>query len=354
MSAERQSPGASRVLIVDDSATIRGLLRATIATDPRLHVVGEARDPYEARDLIRSLDPDVITLDVEMPRMNGLDFLERLMRHRPTPVVVVSTRTRDKSAEAVRALSLGAVDCVDVSRLQVEVEVRRRLVSTMVAAAAASVHGTGAGRSGPAERRPAPSFDWNGMAVFIGSSTGGVDALERVISHFPADCPPTLIAQHMPAPFLESFARRLDALFAPAVSIAREGDTPRQGHILLAGGGAHHLAVSRHPPHRVTLPPADAGDLYIPLVERLFRSAAALGSRAVGVILTGMGRDGADGLRAMRDAGARTIGQSGETCVIDGMPRAAREAGAVERDVPLDQIGGEILRLCSTRETAAT
>lgn len=350
MMPQGQTAGVARVLIVDDSATIRGLLRATIATDRRLEVVGEARDPYEARDLIKSLDPDVITLDVEMPRMNGLDFLERLMRHRPKPVVVVSTRTRDKSAEAVRALSLGAVDCVDVSRLQVEVEVRRRLLSALVAAGAASVHRIGAGRADTEERPTASSFDWNGMTVCIGSSTGGVDALERVIMHFPANCPPTLVAQHMPAPFLESFARRLDALFAPAVQIARDGDIPRQGHVILAGGGSHHLTVSRHAPHRVTLVPAEEGDLYVPMVDRLFRSAAALGPRAVGVILTGMGRDGADGLLAMREAGSRTIGQSGDTCVIDGMPRAAREAGAVEWDIPLEQIGPEILKLCSKTE----
>jgi two-component system chemotaxis response regulator CheB len=345
-----QTAGASRVLIVDDSATIRGLLRATIATDRRLAVVGEACDPYEARELIKTLDPDVITLDVEMPRMNGLDFLERLMRHRPTPVVVVSTRTRDKSAEAVRALSLGAVDCVDVSRLQVEVDVRRRLLASLVAAGTASVQGTGAGRLDAVGRAAPPSFDWNGMFAFIGSSTGGVDALERVIARFPTDCPPTLIAQHMPAPFLESFARRLDAFFAPTVSIARDGETPRQGHVILAGGGTHHLTVSRHAPHRVALAPAEEGDLYIPMVDRLFLSAAPLGTRAVGVILTGMGRDGAEGLLAMREAGARTIGQSGATCVIDGMPRAAREAGAVEQDLPLEQIGDEILRLCSKTE----
>ena len=348
-----QSSGVSRVLIVDDSASIRGLLRATIATDRRLEVVGEARDPYEARDLIKTLAPDVITLDVEMPRMNGLDFLERLMRHRPTPVVVVSTRTRDKSADAVRALSLGAVDCVDVSRLQVEVEVRRRLLATLVAAGGASVQGTGAGRVESAHRATQPAFNWNGIVVFIGSSTGGVDALERVIAHFPADCPPTLIAQHMPAPFLESFARRLDALFAPAVAIAQDGDMLRPGHVLLAGGGTQHLTVSRHAPHRVILPAAEEGDLYVPAVDRLFRSAAALGPRAMGVILTGMGRDGADGLLAMREAGARTIGQTGGTCVIDGMPRAAREAGAVEREVPLEQIGADILKLCSRTETVA-
>lgn len=338
------------MLIVDDSATIRGLLRATIATDRRLEVVGEARDPYEARELIKALDPDVITLDVEMPRMNGLDFLERLMRLRPTPVVVVSTRTRDRSAEAVRALALGAVDCVDVSRLQVEVEVRRQLLAALNAAGGARVDGTGAARAcGPGPSAPS-GFDWNGMAVFIGSSTGGVDALERVIAHYPADCPPTLIAQHMPAPFLDSFARRLETLFAPSVAIARDGEKLQPGRVLLAGGGAHHLTVCRHAPHRTVLLPADAGDLHVPAVDRLFGSAVALGRRAVGVILTGMGRDGAEGLCAMRQAGARTLGQSGGTCVIDGMPRAARDAGAVEREVPLDRIGAEILKLCSKTE----
>jgi two-component system, chemotaxis family, protein-glutamate methylesterase/glutaminase len=162
MTAPGQTAGVSRVLIVDDSAAIRGLLRATIATDRRLEVVGEARDPYEARDLIKTLSPDVITLDVEMPRMNGLDFLERLMRHRPTPVVVVSTRTRDKSADAVRALSLGAVDCVDVSRLQVEVEVRRRLLATLVTAGGASVRGTGAasGRQRAARTAAVVRVEW--------------------------------------------------------------------------------------------------------------------------------------------------------------------------------------------------
>jgi two-component system, chemotaxis family, protein-glutamate methylesterase/glutaminase len=203
------------------------------------------------------------------------------------------------------------------------------------------------------QRAPQPSFAWNGVAVFIGSSTGGVDAIERVIAHFPADCPPTLIAQHMPAPFLESFARRLDALFAPTVTIAAEGDMLCQGRVYLAGGGTQHMTVSRHAPHRVILPAAEEGDLYVPTVDRLFRSAAALGPRGVGAILTGMGRDGADGLLAMREAGARTIGQTGGTCVIDGMPRAAREAGAVEREVPLEQIGAEILKLCNRTETVA-
>ena len=340
-----------RVLIVDDSATIRRLLRATIATDRRLEVVGEASDPYEARELIKTLAPDVLTLDVEMPRMNGLEFLEKLMRLRPMPVVVVSTRTRDRSAEAVRALSIGAVDCVDVSRLQVEVEVRRRLLATLLAAGAASVHHIGAARSRQATAAPA-SFAWNGLCAIIGSSTGGVDALERILAAFPVDCPPTLIAQHMPAPFLDSFARRLDVHFAPEVAIARGGEDLRPGRVLLAGGGVHHLALAGGQPCTV-LVPSEADDLHVPSVDRLFHAAASLGRRAVGVILTGMGRDGAAGLLAMRQAGARTLAQSAETCVIDGMPRAARDAGAVERSVPLDALGAEILTVCSSREATA-
>lgn len=344
-----------KVLIVDDSATIRGLLRATITSDPRLVVVGEARDPYEARELIKALNPDVITLDVEMPRMNGLDFLERLMRLRPTPVVVVSTRTRDRSADAIRALALGAVECVDVSRLQVEADVRRRLLSTLVAAGGASVGGTGAARAALLPERSASSgASWNGIFVFIGSSTGGVDALERVLAPFPADCPPTLIAQHMPAPFLESFARRLDAMLAPSVTIAEAGEELRPGRVLLAGGGTHHLAVTRGAPPRTALLPSEPGDLYVPAVDRLFHAAAALKKRALGVILTGMGRDGAEGLLAMRMAGARTLGQSGESCVIDGMPRAAREAGAVEAEASLDRIGSEILSLTLRSEVMPT
>lgn len=347
----------ARVLIVDDSATIRGILRTVISADPRLEVAGEARDPYEARDLMKDVDPDVLTLDIEMPRMNGLAFLERLMRLRPMPVVVISTRTRDRSADAVLALSLGAIDCVDVSRLQVESKVRRRLLDTLVAAGNATVQwpacGPGAADippDAPAAERTA--FDWNGSIVVIGSSTGGVEALERVLSVFPPNCPPTLIAQHMPASFLDSFARRLDARMSPEVAIAKDGEPLRAGRIHLSGGGTHHLTVTPMPAAAVRLVPSAPEDVYVPMIDRLFHSAAALRRRAVGVILTGMGRDGADGLLAMRKAGAQTLGQSGETCVIDGMPRAARAIGAVTRNVPLERMGAEILAAASRAPAA--
>jgi two-component system, chemotaxis family, protein-glutamate methylesterase/glutaminase len=187
--------------------------------------------------------------------------------------------------------------------------------------------------------------------VVIGSSTGGVDALERVLAPFPADCPPTLIAQHMPAPVsrqLRAASRRTARARSRA---CRDGQEIGPGRILLSGGGSHHLTVAPGSPPHTALVPAEPGDLYVPKVDKLFHSAARLRRRALGVILTGMGRDGAEGLLAMRTAGARTLGQTGQTCVIDGMPRAAREAGAVETEAPLDTLGAEILKLCSRTET---
>ncbi len=349
MTGQRQviGQGPVRVLIVDDSPTIRAILRSVISADPRLAVAGEARDPYEARDLIKALAPDVLTLDIEMPRMDGLAFLDRLRRLRPMPVVVISSRARDRSAEAVRAMALGAVDCVDVSRFQQDPDVRRRLIDTLVLAGGANVQ----------PQRPVPPempacgqggtpYPWNGAIVFIGSSTGGVDALERVLARFPIGCPPTVVAQHMPPAFLESFARRLDASLSPQVAVALDGERLRPGRILLAGGGTHHLTVARGAPPMTRLVPARTGDVYVPTIDKLFNSATTLRGRAVGCILTGMGRDGAEGLLAMRQAGAATLAQSPETCVIDGMPRAAREIGAAGQVMPLDRIGARLLDLC--------
>lgn len=347
--------GPVRVLVVDDSLTIRSLLRTTIESDPRLAVAGEAADPYDAREKIKTLNPDVITLDIEMPRMNGLDFLERLMRLRPMPVVMVSTRTRDKSVEAIQALSLGAVDCVDVSRLQVEPGVRRRLLDTLVLAGGATVSGPRgqAVRDAAAHAgRPERGFTWNGRFVVIGSSTGGVDALERVLAAFPANCPPTLIAQHMPPGFLESFARRLDAAMAPDVAIAGPSEELRPGRVLLAGGGSHHLVLRNGSTPRTAFAPSQPDDMYVPAVDQLFHSAVPFAHRVVAVILTGMGRDGSRGLLALREAGARTLAQSAETCVIDGMPRAARDLDAVQESIPIGRIGRHVVELCARVEAA--
>ncbi len=331
-----------RVLIVDDSRTIRALLRQTLDADPRLRVVGEAGDPYEARELIKRFNPDVLTLDVEMPRMNGLEFLERLMRLRPMPVVMVSTRTRENSADAIRALSIGAIECVDVGCLQTDPAQRARLADALHCAANAKVHVRAVP---PGSRRPEGQepFRWNGRLVLIGSSTGGVDAIERLLSRFPADCPPTVIAQHMPSNFLESFAGRLNEQVAPAVSLAEDGHELRQGEVVLARGGTRHVVLDQRIPMRLRLLGAEESDLYVPSVDRLFSSAVPHAKRCIGVILTGMGSDGALPLARLRAGGAMTLGQRADTCVVDGMPRAARAADGICENVPIDKMGDAIL-----------
>ena len=340
----RTSP-ARRVLIVDDSRTIRAMLRALVNSEDRLHVVGEAGDPYEARQKIKDLNPDVLTLDVEMPRMNGLVFLEHLMRLRPMPVVMVSTRTTENSETAVRALSLGAVDCIDLKTFHGDPQGPARLAETLLMAADASVANRAAGDRATAA--PPPGFRWNGKMVLIGSSTGGVDALERVLSPFPADCPPTLIAQHMPAAFLRSFADRLNGLIAPRVQVLDTPGTPEPGHVYLAAGGAVHASLFGRRAMTIGPLPDDGTQLYVPSVELLFRSALPWAEATVAVMLTGMGRDGADAMKALRDHGGHTIVQSGRSCVIDGMPRAARDAGAAVEVHDLDDIGQVVLKAAS-------
>ena len=346
-----------RVLIVDDSRTIRALLRATIDADERLEVVGEAADPYEAREQIKAHSPDVLTLDVEMPRMNGLEFLERLMRLRPMPVVMVSTRTQAKSEIAVRALSIGAVECVDVASIQADPARRAALADALVLAAAAKVRARADTARSAAPRAGAEAaigqtgasgsgYRWNGRVVLVGSSTGGVDAIERLLSAFPADGPPVVIAQHMPEGFLRSFASRLDENVAPAVRLASDGDIPKQGEVLIAPGGSHHLEALPGNEMKLTATAAGPDDLYVPTIDRLFLSARSHAPRTLGVILTGMGRDGAEGLLALKAGGAVTLAQSAESCVVDGMPRAARAVGAVDENVPLDRMGAAVLKAC--------
>lgn len=337
-----------RVVIVDDTRSVRAMIRMMLAHADRIEVVGEAGDPYEAREMIRALNPDVITLDVVMPRMDGLSFLEKLMRLRPMPVVMVSTRTTEKSHEAVRALALGAVDCVDLGSLR-DGSSQIDLASTVLMAAKSN---TGHfARPNRIEAGVVSDFNWNGRTVLIGSSTGGVDALMTVLSAYPADCPPTVIAQHMPAAFLTSFADRIDRHVAPRTALAEVGQAIEPGHIYLAAGGREHVALSRQYPPRLKLVPEN-GEPYVPSVEVLMQSGARHGSKVVGVMLTGMGRDGAEGLLKMRQAGAHTIVQSGASCVVDGMPKAARKIGAAVEVVPLDQIGASILKSTSIERKA--
>lgn len=340
----------TRVLIVDDTRTIRAMIRSLLAGDPRIEVVGEAGDPYEARELIKALKPDVLTLDVEMPRMNGLVFLEKLMRLRPTPVVMVSTRTVEQSDVAVQALSLGAIDCIDLKRLTAGDPRLPNLADTLVTASQAKLTRQSGAEVVPAAQERS-EFVWNGRYVFVGSSTGGVDALLTVIGGLPANCAPVLIAQHMPEHFLQSFARRLDANCQPRVRLAENGDVMRQGEVLLAPGGEFHVQVAGLSAPRVRLIPDTGDELYVPSVGVLFRSVVDFADKAVGVMLTGMGRDGASEMRLMRDAGATTIVQSGATCVVDGMPRAAREAGAAQEVVDLEKVAGRLKRHTEAAES---
>lgn len=336
------NPSQIKVVIVDDNRTIRALLRNVLERSEEIRVVGEAADPYEARDVIKATNPDVITLDVEMPRMNGLQFLEKIMRLRPMPVIMVSTRTTEKSAAAIQALSLGAVDCIDVTRLHDDAMAQERVSMVVRVAARASV------RAPVATTRQAPppprnAMDWNGRIVLIGSSTGGVDALETVFAAYPERCPPTLVTQHMPAAFLESFARRLDEHFKPRVALAQEGERLEPGKILIAPGGTTHLTLGSFASKTVHLQADDGSERHVPAVNRLFHSGIPYGRRILAVMLTGMGRDGAEEMLALKNAGAETIIQSARTCVVDGMPGAARALGAGGRDIDIQDIGAEIL-----------
>lgn len=332
-----------RVLIVDDSVTMRRLIAATLSRDPGITVVGEAANPLEARQAIKSLNPDVMTLDVEMPHMNGLDFLEKVMRLRPFPVIMVSTLTARGTDAAIQGLELGAVDCIGKPSSAQPSEFDQ-LPAKVKAAARARVGGSTAAT--PAKRDPAAAYVPDGKLVAIGASTGGVEALITVVSQFPANCPPTVITLHLPAPFTSTFAQRLDRLSAAQVSEAREGDVLEPGRVYLAPGTHAHLAVAGAGRPRVRLISGELVNGHRPAVDMLFQSVAkACGERAVGVILTGMGNDGAEGLMDMRRAGARTIGQSEDSCVIYGMPRVAYEIGAVETQVPLARICNRILDL---------
>ncbi len=341
----------NRVLVVDDSATMRQLISSVLNAAVDIEVIGHAADPLEAREAIKALNPDVITLDVEMPNMDGIDFLERLMRLRPTPVIMVSNLTTRGGDITVRALEIGAVDWITkpqpgekdffgglIEKVRSAAQVRMRFPAS---------HGADS-HSAPV-KTPKEKFRHNGKVVAIGSSTGGVEALIAVLSGFPANCPPTVITQHMPGTFTKSFAERLNRMCDASVSEAVDGAPLTAGHIYIAPGGAtHHLEVSGSESLRCRLRPGDPVNGHCPSVDVLFRSVAKVaGASALGVILTGMGRDGAAGLLSMRQAGARTIGQDAATSLIYGMPRTAYEAGGVEQQLPLKKIGAEILTLTS-------
>jgi len=335
-----------RTLIVDDSASMRATLQRMLAADPAIEVIGSAPEPYAAREMIKALDPDVITLDIEMPGMDGLSFLEKIMRLRPMPVVMCSTLTARGAAVTIQALRLGAVDYVTKPCGQPE-EIARDaalLCAKVKSAARAKViqhHGHMA--------KAAPTASANvarDMVIAIGSSTGGVEALFSLLQALPADSPPILIVQHMPGTFTKSFAERLNGECALRVVEASDGEPIARGTVYIAPGGSRHMELLGGVHGRIRLKAGEQVGGHRPSVDVLFRSVAPLGGAAVGVILTGMGSDGAAGLRDMRHAGARTLGQSRDSCVVYGMPRAAMEAGAVEKELSLAALPEAILRAC--------
>ncbi|WP_375195268.1 chemotaxis response regulator protein-glutamate methylesterase [Sphingobium sp.] len=333
----------TRVLIVDDSPSMRAMLTKLLSSDPLIEVVGTAPEPHAAREMIKTLNPDVVTLDIEMPGMDGLSFLEKIMRLRPMPVIMCSTLTARGAEATIEALRLGAVDCIakpsgNAQEMAQNGALLRKLVK-------------GAARSS-VRRAPAPPAQiaqgarMRDVVIAIGASTGGVEALFSLVGALPPDCPPVLVVQHMPAAFTNGFAVRMDRESRVKVLEAEHGMTLQRGTVYIAPGGERHMELVGGSSGRIRLATGDPVTGHRPSVDMLFQSVAPLGSRAVGVILTGMGSDGAKGLKAMRDMGARTLGQSRESCVVYGMPRAAFELGGVEKEVSLSAMPEAILGLC--------
>jgi two-component system, chemotaxis family, protein-glutamate methylesterase/glutaminase len=353
-----------RVLIVDDSRMIRDVLTDILKDQPDIQVVGAAADAFEARDMIRSLKPDVITLDIEMPKMNGLEFLDKLMRAKPMPVVMISAATERGSEVTFRALELGAVDFVTKPKLNEQApEDYGQMIADKIRAAksarlkaprrsdeAAAVDAT----MPPIMKRPVPrGVKTTERLIAVGASTGGTEAIKEFLTGMPPDCPGIVIVQHMPENFTRMFAERLNGLCRITVKEAEHNDPILPGHAYVAPGGKH-LWVKRDEGQLLaklsTEPPMN---LHRPSVDFLFKSCAKfVGADAIGVIMTGMGRDGASGMLAMKHAGAWTIAQDEATSVIFGMPREAIELDAVHEVAPLGRLGERALARAARKETA--
>lgn len=346
-----------KVLIVDDSALMRQMLTQILTRDSGLEVVGSARDPYEAWDKIQETNPDVVTLDVEMPRMDGLAFLEKLMIARPLPVVMVSSLTEKGCQTTLRALELGAVDFVSKPKLDVRAGTLDLADEIVMKVNAASVS-----RPRPLCRRPArkttapPSsgalLQSTYRVIAIGASTGGTEALCEVLAELPPDSPGIVIVQHMPGQFTNKFAERLNRICRIQVREAKHGDRILPGLALLAPGGFQMEACRRGASYEVQITDAPPVNRFKPSVDVLFDSCARhIGKHTVGVILTGMGKDGAAGMRALYDVGCHTIAQDEKTSVVFGMPKEAIATGGVHEIAPLGQIAASIVTACQAPAT---
>jgi two-component system chemotaxis response regulator CheB len=354
----RQMSKTIDVLIIDDSAVTRDGLRIILEAEPGIRVVGEAADPLVARRLLDRITPDVITLDLLMPRMDGLTFLRKLMAARPMPVVVVSTVTQEDADLCLEALMLGAVGVIDkvtIPHPRLMQDFARQLIEHIRAAASSRVR-----QRRRARRKTVAPIDHlageRGIKrpVVIGASTGGTEAIHEILAHLPNDAPPIVIVQHMPTRFTRSFAERLDATTGLMVREATDGDALRPGTVLIARGHAHLEITGTSGKPRVAVVDSPPVNHHRPSVDVLFHSAARVfGANAVGVLLTGMGTDGAAGLKAMAAAGAATIGQDEETCVVYGMPAAAARLGACQQILPLAEIPEALLKATDRRPVPA-
>lgn len=325
-----------RVLVVDDSAVVRNLLTRELEKDPQIKVCGTAPDPYIAREKIIELKPDVLTLDVEMPRMDGITFLRKLMAAYPLPVIVLSSLTKQGTTTAMEAMAAGAVEVVCKPGTSYSIEnLSPMLIEKIKLASKAHVQ-----KITPTAARPALAMSaTTDKIIAIGASTGGVQALTEVLTQFPANAPGTVIVQHMPARFTASFAERLNGLCKVSVKEAADGDRVLPGHVLLAPGGYHMLLARSGADYHVQIKDGPEVFHQKPAVEVLFNSVAKYAGRnAVGAILTGMGADGATGLLAMRNAGAHTVAQDEATSTVFGMPMEAIKCGAAEKVAPLQDI----------------
>lgn len=339
------STGKIRVLVVDDSALMRHLIAHTLESDPEIEVVGTAPDPLIAREKIKLTQPDVVTLDIEMPRMDGLEFLRRLMALRPTRVLMISSLTARNTTATLAALELGAIDCLEKPLDQNDGTLgafREALLAKIRMVAGARLRGGQAVVTRPLARpRVTPS---DRHLIAIGASTGGVEALATIVKALPEGLPPIVIVQHMPARFTTSFAKRLDALGPVRVAEAEDGMDLKPGQALVAPGGFQLEVLRRPTGYRCRIFEGSAVSGHAPSVDVMFASvASAAGAHATGVILTGMGQDGAQGLLAMRQAGALTFGQDAPSSLVYGMPRVAREIGAVSAEFPLEKMAAAIV-----------
>jgi two-component system chemotaxis response regulator CheB len=359
----------TRVVVVDDSALVRGLLAEIIDRQPDMCCIGAAADPLVAREMIRNLNPDVITLDVEMPRMDGLDFLSRLMRLRPMPVVMVSTLTERGADVTLKALELGAIDFVAKPKIGVADGLRqlgaditekiRTAAKARVSRLPAAAPAAGAAPGAAAPPRPSPMAALGRLStekiIFIGASTGGTEATRELLTALPADSPAVMITQHMPPGFTKSYAARLDGLCRIRVAEARDGERVLPGHAYIAPGG-FHLSVERSGANYVArVQDGEPVNRHKPSVEVLFDSAAkVVGRNALGVMLTGMGADGARAMKTMRDAGSFNLVQDEASCVVFGMPREAIAQGAAHEVLPLARIAPRLLEWLRANAGVAT